>query len=385
MRPRSRPPTHTRPHRRSSRFSPPWTGGVRGGRRQPQRGPCLVRMIVGTGLLLLLLAAGWWLWPQVATLGQRNGDSDAVPGATAIATSAAVAPGIVATASVPATATAIVASVPSGPTSTIPAISSIPLAMDDPDLARLMLDLINQDRQAHGLQPVDWDDRAAYAGALHAADMAAHNYFSHWSRSGHGPEYRFNQVGGLDNVMENIFTQWYRFDDGRPAPIDDFGAIVRRAQAGLMDSPGHRANILTPEHTHVGVGFAYNPETGSFYLAQQFVNRYVVLQPLPAQAALGARLQVVGELLPGARQPNINLTYQPFPQPMTLDELNATSSYRRDADIYQALNPDTTADGRFTAEVVLDHAGQAGLYSIRVWVDVQGQSVLASEWLIEVR
>lgn len=69
---------------------------------------------------------------------------------------------------------------------------------------------------------------------------------------------------------------------------------------------------------------------------------------------------------------------------MTLDELNATSSYSRDADIYQALNPNTTADGRFSTEVMLDHAGQAGIYSIRVWVDVQGQSVLASEWLIEV-
>lgn len=384
MRPRSRPPTHTRPRRPAPR---------RSGRSQ--HGPCLVRMIVGTGLLLLLLSAGWWLWPQVATLGQRSGDSATVLGTTATATSVVVAPGIVVTATgvpatatatgVPATATSTVATVAPNARPTLPAISSIPLAMDDPALAQLMLDLINQDRQAHGLQPVDWDDRAAYAGALHAADMAAHSYFSHWSRSGHGPEYRYNQVGGMDSVMENIFTQWYRFDDGRPAPIDDFGAVVRRAQTGLMNSPGHRANILTPEHTHVGVGFAYNPETGSFYLAQEFINRYVVLQPLPAQAALGTTLQVVGELLPGASQPNINLTYQPFPQPMTLDELNATSSYSRDADIYQALNPHTTADGHFTAAVVLDHAGRAGLYSIRVWVNVQGQSVLASEWLIEVR
>lgn len=247
-----------------------------------------------------------------------------------------------------------------------------------------MLGLINEDREANGLAAVAWDEPAARAGAQHAADMAAHAYFSHWNRAGYGPDYRYNQAGGRDSVQENIFTYAEHFSDGSPAPLADYAAVVRDAQVSLMDSPGHRANILTPEHTHVGVGFAYNPETGSFYVAQEFVNRYVALEPLPEQAQVGEEITVVGRLLPDARDPTINLTYQPFPERLSVATLNATSTYERDAEIYQALPPEYRSDGSFEAQAVMNHQWQAGIYSVRVWVLVGGQEVLASEWLLEV-
>ena len=55
-----------------------------------------------------------------------------------------------------------------------------------------------------------------------------------------------------------------------------------------MDSPGHGANILVPAHTHVGVGIAYRPDLGELRLVQEFVNRYVELDPLPKELPLGA-------------------------------------------------------------------------------------------------
>lgn len=257
--------------------------------------------------------------------------------------------------------------------------------MSDPSLERVILNAINDDRQANGLSPLGWDAVAAQAGALHAADMAAQGYFSHWSPGGYGPEYRYNLAGGRDTAAENIYTFSYRFDGGRAAPIDDFAAVVREAEVSLMQSPGHRANILTPEHTHVGVGFAYNPQTGSFYLVQEFVNRYVEMEPLPLRAALDTTLLVQGRLLEGASSPNVNLTYQPFPQPLSLDALSQTGAYLRDAEIYQAVLTQVGADGTFQAQAVLSNQGLAGVYSVRVWVTVDGKEVLASEWLVEVQ
>jgi uncharacterized protein YkwD len=268
----------------------------------------------------------------------------------------------------------------------VPSIGSIPLALDDLELERVMLEAINRDRQEQGLAPVAWDRTAAYAGALHAADMAAHDFFSHWNREGYGPQYRYTRAGagGRDRVMENIYTSSARFSDGRPAPIEDFVEEVHEGQVNLMDSPGHRQNILTPEHTHVGVGFAYNPQAGRFVMAQEFVNRYVEMEPLPEQGPVGTRLLVVGRLLEGASQPNINLTYQPFPKPMSVAELNETGTYEHAAEIYQPVRPRVFEDGSFEAQVVLDYRGQAGVYSVRVWVGVQGQEVLASEWMVDV-
>ncbi len=258
------------------------------------------------------------------------------------------------------------------------------LVLDDPLLAAAMLQAINADREAYGLEPVAWDATAALAAANHAADMAAQNYFSHWSPDGHGPQMRYQRVGGLDAVYENIHTYTLRFSDGSPAPIDDFVAVVQEAEVSLMESPGHRRNILTPSHTHVGVGYAYNPQTGSFYLAQEFVDRYVAVEPLPPSAQVGATLVVRGQLLSAASAPLINLTYMPVPQPMTQADLNATGSYQREAEIYAPLNPTLSADGRFEASVSLDYQQLPGIYSVRVWVTVAGEQVLASEQLITV-
>jgi hypothetical protein len=48
-------------------------------------------------------------------------------------------------------------------------------------------------------------------------------------------------------------------------------------------------------------------------ITQEFLNRYVSLDPLPAQARVGDALQVSGQLLLNTSNPLINLTYEPFP------------------------------------------------------------------------
>ena len=274
--------------------------------------------------------------------------------------------------------------VPAVPAS-LPTIADTSLAISNSTLDQAMLNAINADRQSNGLAPVAWDATAATAGAAHAADMAAKGYFSHRSPDGYGPEMRYIRAGGTDTTMENIFTTASHYSDGRPVPIDNVTEQVLQAEAGLLQSPGHRRNILMPSHTHVGVGFAYNPQTGSFYLVQEFVDRYVEMQPLAQTGQVGEQITVIGRLLPGAEVPLINMTYAPFPQPMSLDELNATGSYQSSAQIYAPIDPQLAGDGTFSATIPLDYRGQPGVYSVRVWVTVGGEQVLASEQLIEVQ
>ena len=47
---------------------------------------------------------------------------------------------------------------------------------------------------------------------------------------------------------------------------------VAGAMASLMLSPGHRANILDPRFTHVGVGIAYGSAYGNLYV-QEFLQQ----------------------------------------------------------------------------------------------------------------
>ena len=265
-----------------------------------------------------------------------------------------------------------------------------PVAVSDglpqPDIVALrwvMLEAINADRSTQGLPPVAWDETAARAGQAHAEEMASAGYFSHWDLSGHGPDYRYAQAGGQDAVLENIYTYWYRYDNGQPAPIEDWEGVIRAAQASLMQSPGHRQNILDPAHTHVGVGIAYHAVTGDVRITQEFINRYVVLRPLPASVALGTDIVLQGELLPGASEPLINLAYEPFPQPLSLETLGTTGTFISPAEIYEAIHPEAD-EQRFEATFPLNYEGRAGLYHVRVWVQVVGQRVPAVDAIVAV-
>lgn len=263
--------------------------------------------------------------------------------------------------------------------------TNIPLDVYDPDvLAVWMLDMINADRAANGLAPVTLDETAAFAGTLHSKDMLQNSYFSHWNQDGFGPEHRYAQVGGADVVMENLHAFSYTYDDGRAAPIENWQEVIQNAQTGLMNSPGHRANILDPAHTHVGIGMAYDPETGQFRLAQEFTNQYVQLdQALPVQAALGNEIGVNGRLISPPAITNIllDLAYEPFPNPMSREELNQTSTYTSRAESLNTIVIPVT----FHEIVTIDADGDPGFYHIRIFGDLDTGQALLMNHVIVVR
>jgi uncharacterized protein YkwD len=270
------------------------------------------------------------------------------------------------------------------PTTGTPSPPSLgPVSPDIPSLQQLMLTLINEERRANGLVELAWDVTAASAGLAHAQDMAQLEYLSHWNTEGYGPQHRYAGASGLDAVRENVYM-YEHSPGGAPTTPDEWVDLIRQAHQSLMASPGHRDNILAPEHTHVGIGIAYDADTGRLRIAQEFVDRYVTLQPLPRRASLGDGVAISGRIGSDGSDPLLNLAYEPFPEPMGLAELNATGTYSSGVEIYQSLPLAVEADGRFRQQVMLDHEGQFGLYHIRIWVDVDGASVLANDVIVEI-
>jgi uncharacterized protein YkwD len=102
-----------------------------------------------------------------------------------------------------------------------------------------MLALVNQSRQAAGLEPLTANSRLRAVARLHGADMFAYGYLSHESRDGLLPLARV-EAAGLSpwHVGENLA----------------YASDVPEAHRLLMQSPGHRANILSPTYHWVGIG-----------------------------------------------------------------------------------------------------------------------------------
>src|SRR5690606_19186594 len=102
------------------------------------------------------------------------------------------------------------------------------------------------------LPPLNKDPLLAYVAYQHSQDMAQKRFFAHINPEGEDPNDRFRNHGGFGHVGENIAL------DSR---ID---SAFRR----LMGSPGHRANILSEQFTHAGIG-VYS-SGGQFYITQLF-------------------------------------------------------------------------------------------------------------------
>lgn len=240
------------------------------------------------------------------------------------------------------------------------------------DLERYGLQLVNLDRRANGLSAVAWDVTAARAGRGHAQDMAQHDYFSHWNREGQLPSYRYTQAGGQDAVAENLAKHFFLNASASFYQPPDFPRMVLH-QARLMASPLHRRNILAPHHTHLGIGLAVGPHGASF-MAQEFVDRYGVYDPLPRRATVGAQVRIAGTLALDARFYGISLA-RTTPRSMTIAELNEASTYSDPwppyasyfSREYKTPIPVRVMGRDFEIEVPLSDEGRPGTYYVYIW------------------
>jgi len=108
-----------------------------------------------------------------------------------------------------------------------------------PDLEARLLELVNEERVSRGLQPLAADTALRRVARMHSADMFERGYFSHFTPEGADP---------FDRIRSGRIRFVTAGENLALAPT------VRIAHDGLMNSPGHRANILRPQFGRVGIG-----------------------------------------------------------------------------------------------------------------------------------
>lgn len=108
----------------------------------------------------------------------------------------------------------------------------------DQDAEAQLLALVNEERQRVGLPTLDDDPELVPVGRAHATEMFEFGYFAHESPHTGDP---FDRIAAADvaylTAGENLA----------------FAPDIVTAHRGLMNSPGHRANILSPKFGRVGM------------------------------------------------------------------------------------------------------------------------------------
>lgn len=125
-----------------------------------------------------------------------------------------------------------------------------------PDLEKRMLEMVNQERAAAGLRPLVADPELTEVARRHSADMFARGYFAHDTPEGRTP---------FDRMRDANVTFLTAGENLALAPT------LPVAHTGLMNSPGHRANILRPQFGRLGIGIMDGGMRG-LMVSQEFRN-----------------------------------------------------------------------------------------------------------------
>lgn len=120
-----------------------------------------------------------------------------------------------------------------------------------------MLELVNRERAALGLRPLQADSELTRLARMKSQDMINLNYFAHQSPT-YGSPFEMMRAAGVTFRLagENLAGS----------------STVSRAHTALMNSPGHRANILNSGYTHIGIGAISGGRHG-LMITQLFVGR----------------------------------------------------------------------------------------------------------------
>jgi uncharacterized YkwD family protein len=119
-----------------------------------------------------------------------------------------------------------------------------------------VLVLCNQIRAQNGLPSLTMNWQLERMGRIKAQEMASKKYFSHTSPV-YGTPFQMMKSFGISYTYagENIAA-------GQPTPQ----AVV----TSWMNSPGHKANILSKNYTQIGIGYASGGPYGTYW-TQEFI------------------------------------------------------------------------------------------------------------------
>jgi uncharacterized YkwD family protein len=148
--------------------------------------------------------------------------------------------------------------VQSQPVSTTPTKISTPrpaaqVSNKDKISERAMLNLVNKERAAAGRKPLVMDPKLTRLAEMKAQDMITNNYFGHTS-----PTY-----GTPFDMMKKNGVSYTRAGENLAG-----GPNVKNAHTNLMNSPKHRANILSPRFKKIGIGVVKGGPYGKIYVQQ---------------------------------------------------------------------------------------------------------------------
>lgn len=242
-----------------------------------------------------------------------------------------------------------------------------------------ILSMINEEREVEKAQPVALDDLATEVATKHAWDTIKGGFTSHWGSDGLKAYHRYSFAGGTETTAENVSSADSVGSTKLPDLKQDTAYLHLRLYQEKPPNDGHRQTILEPHHTHVGIGIVVHELR--LRVVELFLSRYVEVKPVVREAKPGATISFAGKIVSGYRFNNLEVHYEPMPEPPALEWLRVPRSYGLPRESRRLLpklpQPFTYLDGstgvvqvdlpNFSSSVKL-YKKDPGIYTIVTWI-----------------
>lgn len=207
-------------------------------------------------------------------------------------------------------------------------VSRIPPAWAEsvPAAKAELLKVINDERRAHGAPPLAYDLLGAKVGDLFCEDAARNRTSGHWDLAGRAPYLRWSLAGGYDHHGQNFAAESRTGYDFTEPPA----ALLKKMHAAFMEEKppddGHRKTVLDPIWTHVGIGFAIVGR--EMRMTEEYSRRVLEWVELPdGPLPAGKKATVAFKLPKGWSVGGVEIAWEPFPRPLSREEIAARSAY----------------------------------------------------------
>jgi uncharacterized protein YkwD len=174
---------------------------------------------------------------------------------------------------------------------------------------RILLNLINQERAQAGVPKLEWNAHLGESALAHCRAMVEQGYIAH-------------QYSGELDLGDRIRSTGLRFDSWGENVA--FASTVADVHEALMNSPPHRANILSAKYNSVGV--ALLPRGSSLFAVENFANTYQTITESQFTTALVAAFN-------GARK-----SHKTFPVEVRPDDRLTRAACSETSDVSSVLH-----------------------------------------------
>lgn len=127
----------------------------------------------------------------------------------------------------------------------------LPYAQEQSALEQEVFEKVNEERAKVGLKPLAFCKVLADCARAHSNDMHDRGFFAHINPDGWAPSQRAREGRAGSYTFEQIVPDlYYGIAENIAMGCADASQVINL----WMNSPSHKANILSTEYTHIGVG-----------------------------------------------------------------------------------------------------------------------------------